>query len=208
MPPKRRYWDQIADIKAVRNDCDAGRLVIGSSDTVFGLLATFSLTGSLLLDRVKGRSNKPYIVLISDLKQVLPLLVQEQVDRYHRLIAACWPGPVTLIFPLTPAAAQELGQDSLAIRMPAHAGLRCLLEDGPLYSTSANKAGHVIPEGIDQVDPDIICQASCVIVDPLNPRESEQPSAILDCRGEQIVVIRSREPLVTELKQQFKNLFA
>ena len=68
-----------------------------------------------------------------------------------RLANAFWPGPLTLVVPATPGCRVCLlaraGLDTLALRAPAHAVARALLEAAglPLAAPSANRSGRVSP---------------------------------------------------------------
>ncbi|MEL6211239.1 MAG: L-threonylcarbamoyladenylate synthase, partial [Pseudomonadota bacterium] len=72
-------------------------------------------------------------------------------DLAYELAAAFWPGPLTLVLPLRKdAGVADLvtaGQDTVAIRVPAHETARALLHafDGPLAAPSANPSGRISP---------------------------------------------------------------
>jgi tRNA A37 threonylcarbamoyladenosine synthetase subunit TsaC/SUA5/YrdC len=70
-------------------------------------------------------------------------------QQYHRLIAAFWPGPLTLLLPASPLlpAAVTAGLPTVAVRMPAHPVARALIAAAgvPLAAPSANTSGRPSP---------------------------------------------------------------
>lgn len=100
---------------------------------------------------VKERERgKPLPVVVA----ALPQLALLGIDREHSLIAWAaerWPAALTVVVPTTSALPAAAGGDTLAVRIPAHAGLRrLLLATGPLTATSANLAGR--PPLLDPVE--------------------------------------------------------
>jgi len=106
----------------------------------------------------KGRpSDHPLIVHVLDASGVAHFA--DQVPEFaNRLLAAFWPGPLTLILPRREGVAAQAagGQNSIGLRCPSHpvaqALLRALLEPGPnaqpvwgLAAPSANQFGRVSP---------------------------------------------------------------
>ncbi len=97
----------------------------------------------------KGREGgKPLPVVLAEAGQVAALgldAASPELAGPLARAAGCWPGPLTVILPL-PAEASELpaaaGSGGIAVRVPAHDGLRRLLDAvGPLTATSANASG-------------------------------------------------------------------
>lgn len=128
-----------------------GDVVAIPTETVYGLAA--DATDAAAVARIfaaKGRPDfNPLISHIADPAQLEPLVRLD--DRARRLIAAFWPGALTLVLPRLDdcpvAPAVSAGLPSLAIRMPAHPLARELLArvGRPLAAPSANKSGHVSP---------------------------------------------------------------
>lgn len=131
----------------------AGEIVLLQTDTLPGLHARLDRPAALAaLGALKGRPRaKPFLVLAASpaVAQGLTRPWSPPVAAYLR---ACWPGPVTVVLPAAghlppevaawPEAAPENGLRTVAVRVPASAALRRLLdESGPLASTSANRAG-------------------------------------------------------------------
>ncbi|MFC3909208.1 L-threonylcarbamoyladenylate synthase [Legionella dresdenensis] len=77
-------------------------------------------------------------------------------DYARQLMAAFWPGPLTLVFQAKPGAVNPLvtgGQDTVAIRCPAHPAAQALLAEVafPLVAPSANPFGKVSPTTAEHV---------------------------------------------------------
>ena len=131
-----------------------GRLVALPTETVYGLAARADDdTAVAQIFRTKGRpADHPLIVHVADaadagfFSEALPPLAQ-------RLMAACWPGPLSVVVPRRPGVAEAASghQPTIALRCPAHplfhevlAECRRLGVPG-LAAPSANRFGRVSP---------------------------------------------------------------
>lgn len=200
---KTLYWKDEAAISEICRIMRCGGIVAGSSDTVFGLLASLDDEGRARLDQVKGRQDKPYLMLVASFDEVKRYVDESTLLQIENILKNCWPGPLTVIFkakPGAPACVQS-PQGTVAIRVPCHDGLQKLLAcSGGLFSTSANRAGDKVPETIDDLDPAIVNNVEVVVLDRHTKKSSlSVPSTILDCSGPTIKVVRegaySREQL-------------
>lgn len=94
--------------------------------------------------QIKGRpSGKPILVLIGEGSQ-LGSLVRAIPPAASVLMAAFWPGPLTIVFPAVDRLPRELtdGTGTVAVRLTASPLLASLLRAvGPLTGTSANRSG-------------------------------------------------------------------
>jgi len=142
----------------------AGRLVAFPTETVYGLGGDARNPAAIAaIFAAKGRpANHPLIVHIppgADPAWWTPDLSPLAV----RLIDAFWPGPLTLVLkrdPRVPAAVAG-GQDTIALRCPAHPVAQRLLQafcdSAPacagrgLAAPSANRFGHVSPTRAEHV---------------------------------------------------------
>ncbi len=128
-----------------------GEVVAIPTETVYGLAADATDAAAVAkIFAAKGRPDfNPLICHVADPAQ-LDALVQLD-DRARRLIAAFWPGALTLVLPRRAdcpvAPAVSAGLPSLALRMPAHPIARELLAriGRPVAAPSANRSGHVSP---------------------------------------------------------------
>lgn len=123
-----------------------GEVVAVPTETVYGLAARFEhLDGIYKIFQLKKRpQDNPLIVHVGNKGQVGEL-VESCPPGYEDLIAAFWPGPLTLIFPIAKAIVPDVaraGLPSVAIRMPSHPQMLALLAaSGPLVAPSANLSG-------------------------------------------------------------------
>ena len=169
------------------------QVCLGSSDTVLGLLAPATIEGARALDRLKKRGSKPYIILVDSKEKLANFVDINWSPNLIKLVNHCWPGPLTLIFKLKPAA-QPLFSDkqtTVALRIPEHTGLLNLLAnfDG-LFSTSANLAGQAVPTELAQVDPDIVHKVGAIVVDQI-PASLGTLSSLTEPVGEDRVYRRA-----------------
>jgi L-threonylcarbamoyladenylate synthase len=123
----------------------AGGLVVAPTDTVYGVLAdafAIDATQRLFIAREASRA-APLPVLIRNPRQIIGL-TDGAGEVAERLMAAFWPGPLTLLFAAGEALGWDLGAHTgtVAIRMPADELLHDLIADvGPLACTGASLAG-------------------------------------------------------------------
>jgi len=128
----------------------AGELVGFPTETVYGLGADASNDAAVaLIFAAKGRPPEhPLIVHVASAAQVADY-ASEVPGFAERLMAAFWPGPLTLILPRRAgvAAAAAGAQNSIGLRCPAHPVALALLQacGTGLAGPSANRFGRVSP---------------------------------------------------------------
>jgi L-threonylcarbamoyladenylate synthase len=142
----------------------------------------------------KGRpADHPLIVHVASVAQV-PLFAAQVPDFAQKLMAAFWPGPLTLILPRKSgvAAASAGGQDSIGLRCPSHpvaqALLRACLPLGVLgvSAPSANRFGRVSPTTAAHVQSEL---GSDLLILDGGDCEVGIESTIIDCtRGEPVLL--------------------
>jgi tRNA threonylcarbamoyl adenosine modification protein (Sua5/YciO/YrdC/YwlC family) len=130
-----------AAIEAVKN----GELVVLPTDTVYGIGAdAFTPYAVTALLNAKGRGrNVPPPVLVGS-RHTLDGLVFTLPSVARDLVAAFWPGALTIVVEHSPSLQWDLGETSgtVAVRMPLHpVALEVLRETGPMAVSSANKHG-------------------------------------------------------------------
>ena len=185
-------WNDLATIKIV-HELQNGGVILGTSDTVLGFFACVSEQSMITLNRIKGRSEKPYIVLIGHKSSIFDF-TDVLMRPAQTLVDTCWPGPLTLIVKAKdglPSYVQG-AHGTVALRMPNHKGLFSLLQDIPaLFSTSANIAGNPVPACLEDVDPEILRQVKSIIMDDSSKTCTKiTPSTIIDCTSLQLKVVR------------------
>jgi len=148
-----------AAILAAAHLLETGVLVAFPTETVYGLGADAENPAAVArIYLAKGRpSNHPLIVHLAP-EADLNYWAQAIPPAALGLIAAFWPGPLTLI--LKRAAhipdAVSGGQDSIGLRCPSHPVAQALLRafkngKGGIAAPSANKFGHVSPTSAQHV---------------------------------------------------------
>lgn len=187
-------WDNLGTVSKLEKELRNGGVVLADGDTVLGLLADVSACGYAALDKIKNRSNKPYLLLVANQEKALNLIEEneQKICQFEKLSKVCWPGPATLIF--RAKATVPLGvkspEGNVAIRVPDHAGLLELLQKfDALYSTSANMSGAPVPTSLQEVDKNILQSVACVVLNENEPA-SPLPSTIIDCTGPKIKIVR------------------
>ncbi|MGC5583053.1 L-threonylcarbamoyladenylate synthase [Ornithinimicrobium sp. W1665] len=184
---RQESLDRAAD--AVR----AGRVVVLPTDTVYGVGAdAFDVVAVAMVLAAKHRGREmPPPVLVPNPRTVDGLAVD--VPMYARiLMRQFWPGPLTLVLRSQPSLQWDLGETNgtVALRMPDdEVALSLLAEVGPMAVTSANLTGRPAAttgqEALDQLG-----GAVAVYLDD-GPRTGGLASTILDCTGEEPVVLRA-----------------
>ena len=110
------------------------------------------------------------------------------------LADAFWPGPMTLILTRRPdcpiALLTSAGLDKIALRVPAHAEARRLLEafGGPVAAPSANPSGRISPTRAEHVVAGLGGRIELVLDG--GPCESGIESTVIDCTGETARILR------------------
>lgn len=181
----------------------AGQLAVLPTDTVYGVAAdAFAIQGTRRVFGAKRRSRSfPLPVLVRSPKQVLGLTpdVPEEADR---LLAAFWPGPLTVVLRTEPELPWDLGDNrgTVAVRMPLdEVTLDVIREVGPIATTSANLSGQP-PATTVAAAVRALGGAVAVYVDD-GPRRGARPSTIVDLsRGEPLVLREG--PVPAELALQ------
>ena len=127
------------------NAVSRGALIVLPTDTVYGIGAdAFTPAAVTALLAAKGRGRQlPPPVLVADVRTLDGLAV-DVPQAVRDLVAAFWPGGLTVICRAQPSLAWDLGETggTVALRMPDHpAALALLRRTGPLAVSSANLTG-------------------------------------------------------------------
>ncbi len=170
----------------------AGRVVVIPTDTVYGVAAdAFNPAGTGRIFTVKRRDRAlPLPVFVRSPKQ-LPGLTPHVPEAAERLMAAFWPGPLTLVLPTEVGLRWDLGDNdaTVAVRMPLDdVALEVVRAVGPLAVTSANRSGEPPAETADAAA-DALGDDVDVVLDD-GPRRDLAPSTIVDLTRAAPVVLR------------------
>jgi len=182
-----------ADLAPAVDWLRGGGIVAMPTDTFYGLAVdpTSDAAVAGLFD-LKGRSPRAALPLIG--------ASAEQVERWcgvmtwmsHRLAAAFWPGPLSLIFdaPARIAVGVHGGGRSVAVRVPDHVVARALAEafGMPITATSANLSGE--PPARDVASLGVVATDARVLVVDAGVTPGGAPSTIVDARGSAPALVR------------------
>jgi L-threonylcarbamoyladenylate synthase len=174
----------------------AGELVAFATETVYGLGARADDDAAVAkIFAAKGRpADHPLIVHVADADGARAFAAQFPPIAV-RLVAAFWPGPLTLIVPRAPGmgSAAAGGHASIGLRCPSHPVARALLQAARAHGVpgvaapSANRFGRISPTQAAHVaaefGPDLL------VLDG-GPCELGIESAIVDCTRGHPVLLR------------------
>jgi L-threonylcarbamoyladenylate synthase len=181
-----------------------GGLVALPTETVYGLGA--NALDAEAVNRIFAAKQRPswdpVIVHVAD-EAMLDGLVSEVPAAARKLMAAFWPGPLTLLLPRTSAVPDVVtaGRPLVGVRMPAHAvALELIRRAGvPLAAPSANTFGHISPTCAAHVLADLDGRIDAVL--DAGPTEHGVESTVLDpCQSPMVIY---RPGAVTSLQIRF-----
>ncbi len=171
-----------------------GHLVVIPTETVYGLGAN-ALDGRAVakIFEAKGRPQfNPLIIHVTGAAAAEKLVVMD--DRARAVMAAFWPGPLTLILPRRDdCPVSELcsaGLPTLAVRAPAHPVAQDLLKATgfPVAAPSANRSGT-----ISATTPAYVAENMGAAVDMIlaaGPCRLGLESTVLDLTGDMPAILR------------------
>ncbi len=174
----------------------AGELVAFPTETVYGLGARADDDAAVArIFAAKGRpADHPLIVHVAEAADAA-FFAAAWPPVAQRLVAAFWPGPLTVIVPRAPgrASAAAGGQGSIGLRCPSHPVAQALLRAarergvGGVAAPSANRFGRISPTQarhvVDEFD------AGLVVLDG-GPCQVGIESSIVDCSRGHPVLLR------------------
>ena len=146
----------------------AGGLVAFPTETVYGLGADASNPAAVKkIYAAKGRPrNHPLIVHLAS-AAALPGWAREVPDAANALAQRYWPGPLTLILKRADSVSDLVtgGQDTVALRVPAHPVAQALLAafGGGIAAPSANRYGRVSATTAAHVRSELGAAVDCVL---------------------------------------------
>lgn len=197
--PDDREHAIAAAVSAVRR----GDLVVLPTDTVYGVGAdAFSPQAVSALLAAKGRGrDMPVPVLIGSWRTARAL-TDTLSKAAEDLIAAFWPGALTLVVKQGDGLAWDLGdtQGTVAIRMPLHpVAIDLLTETGPLAVSSANRTGHPPPVTADEAEQQL--GATVAVYLDGGPSGGPVASTIVDVTGDQPRLLREGSIGADEIRE-------
>jgi L-threonylcarbamoyladenylate synthase len=170
-----------------------GGLVAFPTETVYGLGADADNAAALArLYAVKGRPGGHPVIVHLGAPAQLDEWVADVPVAARRLADVLWPGPLTLV---VRRAARVLdgvtgGGDTVGVRVPDQPVALALLDafGGGIAAPSANRFGHVSPTTAEDVRDDLGDEVDVVLDD--GPCTVGVESTIVDCTGEELVILR------------------
>src|SRR2546429_6669749 len=133
-----------------------GELVAFATETVYGLGANAQTrAGVARLCAARGRPPNHPVIVHLDSPRFLHRWVREVPEVAMRLAERFWPGPFTMVMPRAAHVHDVItgGQDTIAIRVPAHPMAQQLLTafGGGIAAPSANRYGRLSPTRAEHV---------------------------------------------------------
>ena len=172
----------------------SGALVAFPTETVYGLGAN-ALNAAAVggIFEAKGRpGDNPLIAHISEVGQLQSLIAVAPSPMARALMDACWPGPMTLIFPKSSRVpmAVTAGLDTVAVRLPAHPAARALIDAAgcPIAAPSANRSGRPSPTTARHVWEDMAGRIPLILDG--GPCDVGLESTVIDMTGEVPRILR------------------
>jgi tRNA threonylcarbamoyl adenosine modification protein (Sua5/YciO/YrdC/YwlC family) len=128
----------------------AGEAVVVPTDTVYGVATATAVPGSTAtLFRLKRRPVDVALPVLCADEDQARALAGALPAAASALMAACWPGPLTLVVPRRSGLDLDLGgpdDETIGLRVPDAPIVRAIAgRVGPLACTSANRHGHPTP---------------------------------------------------------------
>jgi L-threonylcarbamoyladenylate synthase len=150
IPADERQWESLLEVGG--EIVARGGLLVLPTDTLYGVgCDPFNASAVQALFAAKGRGRDlPLPVLVHNWRQAIGL-VEEVTEQAQALIAAWWPGPLTLVFREAAGIGWDLGDSrgTVAVRMPKQTFALALIQrTGPLAVSSANRSGEPSPRTI------------------------------------------------------------
>lgn len=172
---------------------ETGGVVAIPTETVYGLGGdAFNDDAVKSIFEIKGRPNDNPLIAHVHLDYDLSNVIDYDPPYAKKLRQAFLPGPLTLVYPsknkVSPLV--SCGLDTLAIRVPAHAGAQAFLKKVgvPIVAPSANLSKHVSPTSAKHVYDDF--EGKIPLILDGGECEGGIESTVCDCTGDIPVVLR------------------
>ena len=208
VPDDEEQWPSLLEVGS--EVVARGGLVVLPTDTLYGVGCdpfNPSAVDALFTAKQRGR-DLPLPVLVHTWRQAVGL-VEEVDDRAQALIAAWWPGPLTLVFREAAGIGWDLGDSrgTVAVRMPKQTFALALIQrTGPLAVSSANRSGEptptTMPGIVEQLGDDV-----GVFFDA-GPAKEGPASTILDLSGPRPRLLREGAIPAGELERLLEEPLA
>jgi L-threonylcarbamoyladenylate synthase len=180
-----------------------GDLVAFPTETVYGLGANAQNPAAVArIFEVKGRPTTHPVIVHLDSPRYLHRWVRDVPESAMRMGDRFWPGPLTIVMPRAPQVHDIVtgGQDTVAIRVPAHPMAQQLLKafGGGIAAPSANRYGRLSPTRAEHVR-DELGEAVRVILDGGGCQVGLE-STIVACEGQDVRLLRPGAVTASQLR--------
>lgn len=187
-----------------------GALVVLPTDTVYGLGAdAFAPAAVAALLAAKGRGRDMPVPVLVGSPRTLDGIGYGVGSTARELVAAFWPGALTLVCAAQPSLQWDLGETggTVAVRMPLHpVAIELLVRTGPMAVSSANRTGlppaRTCAQAVEQLG-----EAVAVYLDG-GPSGHAAPSTIVDVTGDNPRLLRPGAVAVERLREVVPDLEA
>src|SRR6202171_1374287 len=181
-----------------------GELVAFPTETVYGLGANAQDPAAVCrIFAAEGRPPNHPVIVPLDSPRFLHRWVREVPEPATRLAESFWPGPLTMVMPRAANVHDVItgGQDTIAIRVPAHPMARQLLPacGGGIAAPSANRYGRLSPTRAEHVREEL-GEAVRVILDG-GECQIGLESTIVSCEGGGVRLLRPGSVTAAQLRQ-------
>ncbi len=192
-----------AGVRTAAQAVKRGEVIVIPTDTVYGIGAdAFNPEAVAAVLAAKGRGPAmPPPVLVPNAR-TLDGLATGLSSVAQDLMAAFWPGPLTLVCTAQPSLAWNLGDltGTFAVRMPLHRVALSLLElTGPMAVTSANLTGQPPATTVEQASAQLGSAVQLYL--DAGPSGSTLASSIVDVTGRTPVLLREGALTLAELQR-------
>jgi len=174
-----------------------GDLVILPTESTY-VLATdaFSSRGTQALRRAKGQTSETPLGLLVPRPATVQGIAVDVPSTARTLMAAFWPGMVTLLLTPQPTLAWDHPPGSpVAVRMPVHpVTLAVVTESGPIAASGITADGDAVLlcDRAVELHPDaaIALDAGTLDAPWSDTEDADLASTIVDVRGDDVVILR------------------
>jgi L-threonylcarbamoyladenylate synthase len=193
-----------AEIDAAVQSLRDGELVAFPTETVYGLGANAQNPAAVRkIFEAKGRPTTHPVIVHLDSPKYLHRWVRDVPDICLRLAERFWPGPLTMVLPRA-ANVHDIvtgGQDTVAIRVPAHPMAQQLLTafGGGIAAPSANRYGRLSPTRAEHVR-DELGDAVKIVLDG-GECQIGLESTIIQCDSTQVRLLRPGAVTASQLRE-------
>jgi len=196
-----------AAVQALRD----GELVAFATETVYGLGANAQNPAAVAkIFEAKGRPPNHPVIVHLDSPRFLHRWVREVPEVAMRLAERFWPGPFTMVMPRAANVHDVItgGQDTIAIRVPAHPMAQQLLTafGGGIAAPSANRYGRLSPTRAEHVREEL-GDAVRVILDG-GECQIGLESTIVSFEGDGVRLLRPGSVTATQISAVVGELFS